>query len=142
VGLYRNLWRYVTISDIATVVRGVFFGTVGSALLISIFVREGFPYSTLAIYASLSLLCTAGVRLGLKTLRYHFALKWREGQRRVLIVGAGDAGELAVREMLNNRALQLQPVGFLDDDPGKRSACIHGVRVLGTRSDLLQTVQN
>ncbi len=141
VGLYRGLWRYVTVSDIGMALRGVLFGAAASAALVRIFVPVDYPYSTLAIYAALMLVAVVGVRLGLKALRYHFALKWRDGQRRVLVVGAGDAGELAVREMFNNRALQLQPVGFLDDDPAKQRASIHGVRVLGTRRDLLHVIE-
>ncbi|HVF11405.1 MAG TPA: hypothetical protein VNA16_11405, partial [Abditibacteriaceae bacterium] len=81
-----------------------------------------------------------GMRMGLKVLRYHFAVQWREGLRRVLVIGAGDAGELAVREMFNNKTLQLQPVGFLDDDPSKQQSSIHGIRVLGTRGQLLDVV--
>lgn len=142
VGLYRGLWRYVTITDIGTAVRGVVLGAVASSSLIAIFARPpGFSYSVIVIYSALLLVGVAGARLGLKALRYHFALKWREGLKRVLIVGAGDAGEFAVREMFNNQSLQLQPVGFLDDDPAKQKASIHGIRVLGPRSHLLPVIE-
>ncbi|MBV9866813.1 MAG: hypothetical protein JO316_15770 [Abitibacteriaceae bacterium] len=145
-GLYRGLWRYATISDIGTIVRGVLAGTFAAYVLIAFWDHFhpndpiNIARTVLIIYAVLLLLGTAGVRIGLKALRYHFALKWRDGQKRVLIVGAGDAGELAVREMYNNQALQLQPVGFLDDDPTKLQASIHGVRVLGPRSRLLDVI--
>jgi UDP-GlcNAc:undecaprenyl-phosphate GlcNAc-1-phosphate transferase len=59
----------------------------------------------------------------------------RDG-RRVLIYGAGDAGELLLRELRNNRDLQLAPVGFLDDDPAKSGKVIHGLRVFGGNGDL------
>jgi len=59
----------------------------------------------------------------------------REG-RRVLIYGAGDAGELLLRELRNNRELQLAPIGFLDDDPAKNGKVIHGLRVFGGNGDL------
>jgi len=143
-GLYRGLWRYVTISDIGTAVRGIVLGTIVAYALITNFISTDkfpeFPRSVFIIYAALLLIASVGMRLGLKALRYHFALKWREGVKRVLIVGAGDAGELAVREMFNNTELQLQPVGFLDDDPGKQRATIHGIRVLGTCEELLDVV--
>ena len=51
--------------------------------------------------------------------------------REVLIVGAGDAGQLVVREMQRNRRLAYTPVGFVDDDARKKHLRIHGVRVLG-----------
>jgi UDP-GlcNAc:undecaprenyl-phosphate GlcNAc-1-phosphate transferase len=56
--------------------------------------------------------------------------------RRVLIYGAGDAGELLLRELRNNRELQLAPIGFLDDDPAKSGKVIHGLRVFGGNGDL------
>jgi UDP-GlcNAc:undecaprenyl-phosphate GlcNAc-1-phosphate transferase len=141
VGLYRGLWRYVTISDLGAALRGVFWGTLSAGLFIAFIAPYKTAAETLIIYAVLLVVAVCGMRLGLKALRYYFALKWRDGLRRVLIVGAGDAGELAVREMFNNQSLQLQPVGFLDDDPAKQQAKIHGVQVLGTRRHLLDVVQ-
>ena len=56
--------------------------------------------------------------------------------RRVLIYGAGDGGELVLRELLNNRGLKYSPVGFLDDDPAKSGKLIHGLKVYGGNGDL------
>jgi len=56
--------------------------------------------------------------------------------RRALIYGAGDGGELLLRELLNNRDLHYLPVGFLDDDPAKSGKVIHGLKVLGGNGDL------
>ena len=56
--------------------------------------------------------------------------------KEVLVVGAGDAGQLLVREMQRNRALAYTPIGFVDDDPRKKNLRIHGVRVLGTTDEL------
>ncbi len=140
-GLYRGLWRYATVSDLGALARGVFFGTVAWWLLIEIFhpVTE-FSRSMPFMFSTLLLVAAGGMRLGLKALRYHFAL-CNDRARRVLIVGAGDAGELAVREMLNNKALQLLPIGFVDDDPRKHRASIHGVRVLGSRAQLIPLME-
>jgi UDP-GlcNAc:undecaprenyl-phosphate GlcNAc-1-phosphate transferase len=140
-GLYRGIWRYMTISDMGAALRGIFFGTVAAYFLMFLF-AEGQPSlpSILIIDMTLLLVSVIGMRMGLKVLRYHFAVQWREGLRRVLIVGAGDAGELAVREMFNNQTLHLQPIGFIDDDPSKQQSSIHGIRVLGTRRQLLDIV--
>jgi UDP-GlcNAc:undecaprenyl-phosphate GlcNAc-1-phosphate transferase len=56
--------------------------------------------------------------------------------RKVLIYGAGDAGEFMLREIRNNKVLHYDPVGFLDDDEEKIGRRIHGVTVLGTRKDM------
>ncbi len=61
--------------------------------------------------------------------------------RRVLIYGAGDAGELLLRELLNNRDLGYAPVGFMDDDPKKQGKVIHGFRVFGGNGLLKRVVR-
>ena len=62
--------------------------------------------------------------------------------RRVLIYGAGDGGELLLRELRNNSELHLSPVGFLDDDPAKSGKVIHGLRVFGGNGDLARSANN
>jgi UDP-GlcNAc:undecaprenyl-phosphate GlcNAc-1-phosphate transferase len=142
-GLYRGMWRYITVSDANSAFYGVTGGAAVASFLIWVFSPiRAFPWSVVAIHSVLLLLAVVGVRMGLRTLRFHFAAKWRVGSKRALVVGAGDAGELAVREMFHNKALQLHPVGFLDDDPAKQRAAIHGVRVLGSRKQLLQVVND
>ncbi len=144
-GLYRGLWRYATVSDLATLVQSVLLGTgVAAALIWLVHPTELYPRSVPIIFAMLLAATAGGVRLSLKALRFHFALlelrAYKDGKR-VLVVGAGDAGELAVREMINNKALHLLPVGFIDDDPHKLRAAIHGVRVLGPRAQLLPLIE-
>lgn len=140
-GMYRNLWRYATVSDLGAIARAVIAGALIACLLMEIFKPASwFPRSVPFNFVALLMLAACGVRLGVKSLRYHFALRNDRG-RRVLVVGAGDAGELAVREMLNNKNLKLTPIGFVDDDPSKQRASIHGVRVLGSRAQLLGLVE-
>lgn len=140
-GLYRRLWRYVTIMDLMDIMRGVSIGTFGAWLLALVFAsRSGTSTSVFIIDAVLVMLSVGGMRIALKALRFHFALRWRDGVRRVLVVGAGDAGELAVREMLTNLELRMQPVGFVDDDPGLQRHSINGVKVLGTCNHLIDII--
>jgi FlaA1/EpsC-like NDP-sugar epimerase len=56
--------------------------------------------------------------------------------KEVLVVGAGDAGQLVIREMLKSRALGFTPIGVVDDDRRKKNLRIHGIRVLGTTEEL------
>ena len=56
--------------------------------------------------------------------------------KEVIVVGAGDAGQLVIREMQKSRALGYTPIGVVDDDPRKKNLRLHGIRVLGTTEDL------
>jgi FlaA1/EpsC-like NDP-sugar epimerase len=62
--------------------------------------------------------------------------------KEVLIVGAGDAGQLLIREMQRNRQLAYTPIGLVDDDPRKKDLRVHGVRVLGTTADLVHVLRD
>ncbi len=101
----------------------------------------GLPNGVIVLFGLLCLLFLIGVRVLARMIyerRPLAALRGvREGQRGVLIVGAGDGGRLVLREIARNRGLGLAPVGFLDDDPSKRGLRIDGIRVRGdTRADL------
>jgi FlaA1/EpsC-like NDP-sugar epimerase len=101
----------------------------------------GLPNGVIVLFGLLCLLFLIGVRVLARMVyerRPLAALRGvREGERGVLIVGAGDGGRLVLREIARNRELGLSPVGFLDDDPSKRGLRIDGVRVRGdTQADL------
>jgi FlaA1/EpsC-like NDP-sugar epimerase len=101
----------------------------------------GLPNGVIALFALLSLALLVGVRVVARTLHERRPLDaLRAGSRSarsVLIAGAGDGGRLVLREILRNRDLGLQPIGFLDDDPRKRGLRIEGVPVRGnTHADL------
>ena len=100
----------------------------------------GFPRSVLIIDWLLSILMVGGVRFIIRSMSenrnvaaYRVA---RSRTREVLIIGAGDAGALVVRELLKNPQLNFKPVGFLDDDLGKQRQQIYGVKIVGTLKDL------
>jgi FlaA1/EpsC-like NDP-sugar epimerase len=101
----------------------------------------GLPNGVIALFFLLSLLFLIGVRVVARSLYERRPLgAFRVGgrsERSVLIVGAGDGGRLVLREILRNRELGLQPVGFVDDDPRKHGLRIDGVKVRGsTEGDL------
>jgi UDP-GlcNAc:undecaprenyl-phosphate/decaprenyl-phosphate GlcNAc-1-phosphate transferase len=138
-GLYRGLWRYTSMSDLATLSRAVFGGWVAAVVaLMFAFHAASFSRGMLAMDLILLLIILAGSRVSFRVIRTWIARFQQpaDGTRRVLIYGAGDGGELLLRELMNNRDLGLHPVGFVDDDPQKLGRVIHGVRVLGSLDEL------
>jgi FlaA1/EpsC-like NDP-sugar epimerase/predicted protein tyrosine phosphatase len=132
--LYAGLWRFAGLWDLHNIIGAV----LSSALLFFVFVRlnprfAGFPRSVLIIDAVLLILILGGLRF---IRRIHREFSRLEGGKRVLIYGAGAAGEMIVRDMRHNSYYEYEPVGFIDDDRAKVGQSIHGVRVLGTRETL------
>ncbi len=130
--LYGGLWRYTSIHDLRRIVFGV---GVSSILFYSqvhwVMGALEYPRSVFIMDAMLLIFLMGGTRLSYRTLH---ELTRAKPQKRVLIYGAGDAGEMIVRDM--KRQNVYQPIGFIDDDIIKVGQRIHGVPVLGTRSDL------
>src|SRR5215204_5211323 len=128
--LHEGLWRYTSIFDL----RNIIFGVVLSSLAFCLYVYNvagitDYPRSVFVIDALLLIFLLGGVRL---IRRFQLGLRQLKGGKKVLIYGAGDAGEMIVRDMSNNGALyRYHPIGFIDDNPGKVGQHIHGIPVLG-----------
>jgi UDP-GlcNAc:undecaprenyl-phosphate GlcNAc-1-phosphate transferase len=136
-GVYRGLWRYTSMSDLIVFAKAVALSSVASLLVILFAFRfEGFSRKVFAIDLVLMFLFLAGSRLAFRVFRQLLPAVGKQNGRRVLIYGAGDGGELLLRELRNNRELSLAPIGFLDDDPAKSGKVIHGLRVFGGNGDL------
>jgi UDP-GlcNAc:undecaprenyl-phosphate GlcNAc-1-phosphate transferase len=136
-GVYRGLWRYTSMSDLIVFAKAVVLSSVASLLLILFAFRfEGYSRKVFVIDAVLMFLFLASSRLAFRLFRQLLPSVSQHDGRRVLIYGAGDGGELLLRELRNNRELQLAPIGFLDDDPAKSGKVIHGLKVFGGNGDL------
>lgn len=138
-GLYRGIWQYTGIADMVRIVKAVTIGTM-TAMVILVYTErfEGFSRTVFLLDWLLLVVLLGGTRASFR----FFAELFRPRPAsfgRVLIYGAGDGGELIVREILNNGALQRVPVGFIDDDRGKHQTRIHGLPVLGG-SDQIEAV--
>src|SRR5215211_913974 len=136
-GVYRGLWRYTSMSDLIVFAKAVMLSSVGSILLLLFAFRfEGFSRKVFIIDAACMFLFLAGSRMAFRLFRQLVPAVSKQNGRRVLIYGAGDGGELLLRELRNNRELRLARIGFLDDDPAKNGKVIHGLRVFGGNGDL------
>ena len=138
-GFYNRWWRYVSTRDMWGALRGVGFGTLAVYLVFTIFSihRVSVPRGVWFIDLLLCLAFVAGVRMLARTL-IERPLPGRIVARgkEALVVGAGDAAQLMVKEMLRTPALGYTPIGFVDDDPRKKNIRLHGIRVLGTLNEL------
>jgi UDP-GlcNAc:undecaprenyl-phosphate/decaprenyl-phosphate GlcNAc-1-phosphate transferase len=135
-GVYRGIWRYIGLDNLIVYAKAVAVGSVASVLaLLFAFRFEGFSRAVFVLDAVFFFLMLAGSRVAFRLLRQVLPAG-TNGGRRVLIYGAGDAGELLLREMRNNLRLQYTPVGFVDDDPLKKGKVIHGLRVFGGNGSL------
>ncbi len=129
-GVYRGIWRYTSVGDLVVFVKAVALGSVVSILaLLFAFRFEGFSRTVFVLDALVLLLLVSSSRMTFRVFRQMLpAGRGKEG-RRVLIYGAGDSGELLLREARNNAHLLISPVGFVDDDPMKKGKVMHGLRV-------------
>ncbi|MCU1280273.1 MAG: glycosyl transferase [bacterium] len=137
-GLYDGLWRYTSMSDLSRQLRAVTGAWIASTLaIVFVFRPENVSRSVLIMDALMLTVGVAGTRISFRLLRT-WAARFQSAPagKRVLIYGAGDGGELLLRELIQNRQLGLNPIGFVDDDPQKEGRVIHGIRVLGPLSRL------
>jgi FlaA1/EpsC-like NDP-sugar epimerase len=141
-GLYRRLWIYASIGELrlitaAVTTASVITSGVMALLIVTGNVLPGMPRSALGIDWLLSLVLIGGSRFALRILAEQSMAAHKDGKgKRALVIGAGDVGALVVRELQKAPQLNLTPIGFLDDDPGKQKHTIYGVTVIGKVDDL------
>ncbi len=137
VGVYRGMWRYTGVRDLFTFAKGSVFGSAISVLAILLLYRfNEFSRAVFTADAVIMFLFLALSRFAFRFFRYLLPIQNAEGGVRVILYGAGDGGELALRELANNSNWNAIPIGFIDDDPHKAGKMIHGLPVLGVLEDV------
>jgi FlaA1/EpsC-like NDP-sugar epimerase len=150
-GIYRRFWRYASVNDLVALALADSTASVAMAAFVSVGIFRGFIYefsrSVLIVDWILCLALTAAIRLCIRVVAESQKRsgdggrsRRRDTEKRVLIVGAGDAGMLVAREMQRNAHLGMVPVGFVDDDPVKLGKRIYGLPVIGRTSDLQKVI--
>ena len=139
-GFYNRWWRYASTRDMWGALRGVTVASLLVGFTLYFFPpdsTERLPRGVAVIDWLLLLAFVAGTRLAARTIFERPAPGGLVARgKKVLVVGAGDAGQLVIREMLKSRALGFTPIGVVDDDRRKKNLRIHGIRVLGTTEEL------
>jgi FlaA1/EpsC-like NDP-sugar epimerase len=141
-GLYRSLWQYASFNEYFSII-----GANTTVILILVvgffFLDIRFPKSILVLtWFFNSFFCT-GIRMGYRGLR-HIRLvspNSKTGAARTLVIGAGEAGALALQEMKQHANLCLEPVAIVDDDKDKHGKKLFGVPVVGDRNNIHQVVE-
>lgn len=141
-GLYRRLWRYASVAELELIVAAAATADVISAVLgLSILPRSGLtevrvPLSVVFATSMLTFAIVGIPRLTLRIAGWRSVRRRQKSQRRVIIAGAGAAGESIVRELRANPDLEMDPVGFVDDDLQKHGMRLSSLPVLGPLNSL------
>jgi UDP-GlcNAc:undecaprenyl-phosphate GlcNAc-1-phosphate transferase len=129
-GVYRGMWRYISLGDLSTYAKGIVLGVLSSlAALVYVYRFTGYSRGVFAIHGMMLALLVVGTRLSFRVIG-EAAGRHRHG-RRALIYGAGDGGAMLIRELRNNASYDYEVVAFLDDDPSKMRRRVLGLPVLG-----------
>ncbi len=154
-GTYRRVWKYASLKDMTAIVEAVTLGSVVLAVIfyimsapISFFrinINFSFPFFPRSIFIIDYLLTLALIVVSKFSERFFNELRLGSAgkrKKRVLIVGAGDAGEMIVREMIRQKNSEYMPVGFLDDDYSKIKNKIHGISILAPISKMEKIIKD
>ena len=136
-GLYAGLWRYAGIDDIWRILKANVLATllfIPAVLFVHTFI--GFPRSVFTLDLILCFGFIAGIRFTNRLLREKFVPENKTKRKKALIIGAGEAGVIILKESRTNPKANIEIVGFIDDDRTKRNLRIQGVSILGSRSDI------
>jgi len=134
-GIYKRAWRFASIIDAVALGQSVLMSTslIFIFSLLEIFGKRILPISVIIIGSILTFLLLAGSRF------FHRVKKMLAGptpKKHILIVGAGSAGQMLAKELINRPEIGYKPVGFIDDDKNKHGLSIHGIPVLGSRNEI------
>lgn len=136
--LYKDLWRYSSVDDLTKLIKSVSLGSVVFFVVVRyLFNDTNYPRSVYILDWMLLLLLAGGLRLTIRVFKEH--LHSERSGKRVILIGAGDAGEMIVRDMRNNPKYAYEPIGFIDDNLYKKGTTIHGIPIFGP-SNMLDEV--
>lgn len=142
-GLYRGAWRFASLPDLARIVKVVGAGIIISILILFLTAQlMTIPRSIFPLYGLLLVVLLGGSRLLYRSLKDYAEGQSKDWQvQRVLIIGAGHAGEGIVRDLMRHPHKKYQVIAFVDDNITKKGQEIHGIRVLGNSCDIPKIVR-
>jgi FlaA1/EpsC-like NDP-sugar epimerase len=137
-GLYKDIWGYSSIGDMIKVLRSITLGSIIFFVVVRFMIgNKSFPLSIYILEWLLLIIISGGNRLSIRVLREY--LSATSSGKKILIVGAGDAGDIIVRDIKSSSKSSYEPIGFIDEDVHKKGLRIHGVPIFGP-IDMIQEV--
>lgn len=139
--LYRSAWKYASIAELFDIALASVVGNI-AVLAFMYMGGQSLPRSVYLIATLLDMLLIGGLRISariiLKLRRDYFI---RKAFKKTMIIGAGDAGAMVIREFKNHGDRSRRAVALIDDDPRKLGQMINGIRVVGNRDDIVRMVE-
>jgi FlaA1/EpsC-like NDP-sugar epimerase len=139
-GLYRGMWKYASIRDLGLILIADALGIFILFFLFWLLWPIKVPRGILLIFGIITVCCLGGVRFAYRFYNVYWPLLERSNKR-LLIVGAGNSGEMIVRQLFNDPGLNYHPICFVDDAPDRLGKRIHGVPISGTIADIPKLVR-
>lgn len=141
-GLYRNIWRYASVGEMLSIVYAVTVGAGVTISLVYFIAPMRLPHSVSVLFWLITIVSVGGLRFSQRLRQENTIFSaWNKSPKKVLIIGAGDAGVLVLRELKNRDFQDGMPVGFIDDSMSKISLNVQGFPVLGSREDIPDIVE-
>lgn len=134
--LYNRIWQYASIGEMQAIIRATSAAMAAAILITYIFQLPTLPRSVYIISWVMINALIGASRIYWRIFKEHFMGKSNDKPRHALIFGAGDAGEMLIREIQNNPKTNTIVEGFIDDDKSKYQQLLHGIPVLGNRDHI------
>ncbi len=134
--LYHSLWRYASVREMVNILLACFISSIIHITSLFVYYRY-FTKSYIMIYTLLLLLMTLMIRFSYRIVRYFFSMYNHDIEtRNTMIIGAGEAGNMLMNELVTSNHLDARIKCFIDDDRSKHNTYIHGVKVVGGRESI------
>jgi FlaA1/EpsC-like NDP-sugar epimerase len=137
--LYHKAWEYASIGEMVAIIKAVTF-SIAVTGVVQLIINGNVYIRVLGITWMLHIIFIGGSRFSWRMYRDRY-MKSKQTKKRALIIGAGSAGTMLVRQLLKSNDTELEPVAFVDDDPKKQKLQIYGVTVAGETKDIPELVE-
>lgn len=138
--LYNRIWQYASVGEMLAIAKAVFIGSAVSYLISFFILDTRVPISVFIRTLETMLLLIGGSRFAWRIVRDKYVNN-TQSEYKTIIVGAGDCGALILKELRNDPQMNVNLIGFIDDNPHKQHMQILGLEVLGTQSQIPELVE-